>query len=153
MNGEDELAREVSVVFNQLDTVLKRHSAAELLRLLQREELSLPRGVALMFLDHNERASISDISQYLNLSLATTSQLVDQLVCAGYVTRAEDQHDRRQKIVALTDRGECFVQEFKRRRIDEVKRQLAHLPTPLLESTRLVLSEILAALPGEHSAD
>jgi DNA-binding MarR family transcriptional regulator len=148
MSVENQLAHEVSVLVNQLDAFLKRHSAAEMLRLLQREELSLPRGVALLYLDHQEEASISALSHYLNLSLATTSQIVDQLVCAGYATRSEDQSDRRQKLVALTAQGGRFVEDFKQMRIDEVARQLAPLPKPLLEEARMVIGELLAAVEG-----
>jgi DNA-binding MarR family transcriptional regulator len=145
--AETILAKRVSEAFNQLNAEMVRYGASQMLRLLQREDLSMPRGVALMFVERDGAASISDISQYLNLSLAATSHLVDQLVCAGFVTRIEDQHDRRQKMVNLTAKGERFVQECKQTRIEELARRLEPLPAPILEATLNALSDLLVHLP------
>src|SRR4051812_588590 len=105
MIDETILSKKVSDVLSRFNAEMLRYSAADLLRLMQREELSMPRAVALKFLKCEGAASISDISDYLNLSLGNTSHIVDQLVCNGYVTRAEDANDRRLKLVALAPKG------------------------------------------------
>jgi DNA-binding MarR family transcriptional regulator len=143
---EEALAIKVSAAINQLNAELVRTGSAQMLRLLQSEGLSLPRGVALIFVERVGTASISDISQYLNLSLAATSHLIDQLVCAGYVTRVEDLHDRRQKMVSLTAKGDHFVTEYRQMRIDELARRLTTLPAPLLEAALTSLTDILRHL-------
>src|SRR4051812_44152529 len=70
--SETSLSQKASEVFSKFAAELGRYSAAELLRLMQREELSMPRAVALMYLAREGAMSISDISTYLNLSLGNT---------------------------------------------------------------------------------
>lgn len=137
------LSQKVSDVLSRFNAEMLQYSVADLLRLMQREELSMPRAVALLFLKQEGAASISDISNYLNLSLGNTSHIVDQLVCSGYVTRAEDANDRRLKLVALTAKGRAFIQEVEQVRIEEMARRLQQLPIPLLEAALAVISEVL----------
>jgi DNA-binding MarR family transcriptional regulator len=141
-----ELSRQVSDILSQLAGEIVRASAADMLRLLQREEMSMPRAVALMFLERQQTASISDISNYLNLSLGNTSHLVDQLVCGGYVTRTEHPDDRRLKLIMLTAKGLGFVQEIKQVRITDMAQRLEHLPAPLLETAFATMSAVLEHL-------
>jgi len=148
--SETGLSQQVSDVLGRFATELLRYSTTDILRLMQREDLSLPRVVALMFLDRQGTASISDISNYLNLSLGNTSSIVDQLVCSGYVTRTEDPNDRRLKVVMLTTKGQAFVQEVKQARIAEMAQRLKNLPTSLLESTVVVMSAVLEHLQAER---
>ena len=51
---------------------------------------------------------IADIAQATGLTHNAASRLVDRLVQAGYVSRAEDAHDRRQKRVELTPAGHAL---------------------------------------------
>jgi DNA-binding MarR family transcriptional regulator len=143
------LSRQVSDLLSQLAAEMVRTSAADMLRLLQREELSMPRAVALTFLDREKRASISDICAYLNLSLGNTSHIVDQLVCDGYVTRSEDPTDRRIKQITLTAKGEAFVQEMKQTRIADMARRLEYLPPALLEAAYAAMAAVLDHLQQE----
>ena len=148
--SETGLSQQVSDVLGRFATELLRYSTTDILRLMQREDMSLPRVVALMFLDRQSTASISDISNYLNLSLGNTSSIVDQLVCSGYVTRTEDPSDRRLKVVTLTTKGQAFVQEVKQARIAEMAQRLKNLPASLLESTVVVMSAVLEHLQAER---
>jgi DNA-binding MarR family transcriptional regulator len=56
----------------------------------------------------------------LGISKQAASQLVDALVTRGYLSRSVDENDRRQLIVALTERGRgaAGVQAKARERID-----------------------------------
>lgn len=137
----------VSELLSQLSTALIRASAADILRLLQREDLSMPRLVTLMFLAREGKASISDISAYLNLSLGNTSHLVEQLVCGGYVTRNEDLADRRIKWITLTVQGQTFVQEIHQVRIEDMTQRLEHVPLALLISAQAALAALVKELP------
>ncbi|CAN5851268.1 hypothetical protein BH10CHL1_BH10CHL1_25120 [soil metagenome] len=145
------LSQKASDLFSRFAAELGRYSAAELLRLMQREELSMPRAVALTCLAREGVMSISDISTYLNLSLGNTSHIVDQLVCSGYVTRTEDANDRRLKQVTLTTKGQAFVAEIEQVRIEEMARRLQHLPAPLLASALTVISEVLDHLQTKNT--
>ena len=106
-----------------------------------------------MYVEREGGASISDISQYLNLSLATTSHLVDQLVCEAYVTRVEDLNDRRHKLVSLAAKGKCFVDQCQQTRIDELARRLEELPAPQLAAALDSLTDILTHLSSGNSVN
>src|SRR5215212_3686000 len=110
-SDDNPSVQHASAVLSALIAELTRLSACNILRLMQREDLSMPRVVTLLQLQRLGAASISDISAHLNLSLGTTSHLVEQLVAGGFVSRGEDPADRRHKQVALTERGAAFVVE------------------------------------------
>lgn len=148
----NRLAEHVGAQLGALMGEIMQSSAREILCLLQREGMSMPRMTALMMLSRHGGASISDISRHLNLSLGATSHLVDKLVDDGFVTRAEAAEDRRQKQVAPTERGLAFAEEVRRVRVEELVRRLSHMPAPLLESAGGALAEILAQLRASDDA-
>lgn len=141
-----ELAQQVSDQINQLTAAMVRASAADILQLLQHEQLSMSRALALMFLDRQKCATISDISSYLNLSLGNTSHIVEQLVCSGYVTRAEDVNDRRLRQVMLAAKGQAFVKEMKTTRVRDLATRLDCLPGTLLQSANQLFAVMLDQL-------
>lgn len=141
-----ERARTVGQMLGALLGEMMQASAQDMLRLLQREDLSMPRMAALLMLHRCSAATISDISRHLNLSLAATSQLIDKLVDGGLVTRREHPHDRRHKHVTLTESGLAIAEEVQRLRVEELSRRLAELPPPLLDTAHAVLSDVLAHL-------
>jgi DNA-binding MarR family transcriptional regulator len=146
------LADRLGRVLGGLMGEIMQYSARDILGLLQREDLSMPRMTAIMMLSRRETASISDISKHLNLSLGATSHLVDKLVEAGFVTRAEDPDDRRQKHVALTERGQEFARHVRRVRVEELTRRLEQLPAPLLEAALANLEAVQSHLRGNAEA-
>jgi DNA-binding MarR family transcriptional regulator len=139
-------ARRLGEVLSTFMAQLKQLSAGELMQLMRREELSLPRMVALIYVDEHGAASITQLSEHLNLALGTTSQVVDQLVCAGFAARTENPHDRRHKQVTLTPKGGAVVAEFRRLRAEELARHLSELPAPLLAQTLAVMEQVTAYL-------
>lgn len=53
-------------------------------------------------------ATVADVAVHLGVTKQAASQLVEQLVQRGYVTREPDPSDRRARLLALTARGwEC----------------------------------------------
>lgn len=53
-------------------------------------------------------ATVADVAAHLGVTKQAASQLVEQLVQRGYVTREPDPRDRRARLLALTARGwEC----------------------------------------------
>jgi len=140
---QSALATQVGDQLRQLMAQIACATMADVLQLLQRSELSMSRALALMFLERQPCASLSDMSSYLNLSLGNTSHLVEQLVCSGYVTRTEDAKDRRVRQVMLTSKGQAFVQEIRTIRVRELAARLEGLPVTLLQSATHVFAAIL----------
>jgi len=72
--------------------------------------LSMPQFSILMQLHHKGPCGMSEVSDRFDISPAAASQLVDKLVHAGYLERAEDPSDRRAKLLTLSAKGEELVQ-------------------------------------------
>ncbi|WP_298405348.1 MarR family transcriptional regulator [uncultured Chloroflexus sp.] len=130
----------VAELFNLVHSELMGQSMETLLQFLQRTNLSMPRLIALMHMHRCQTATISSLSEHLNLTMATTSQIVDQLVQDGLVERSESPYDRRQKLVSLTPAGARLVAEARQIRLSEASRHLRQLPPELLERLGQALS-------------
>lgn len=104
--------------------------------------LSMPQFSILMQLQHRGPCGMSEISERFDITAAAASQLVDKLVQAGYIERAEDPNDRRAKLLRLTENGEKFV----RKGIEERYRWMNELSSHLNEGEKLKVSEALGIL-------
>ena len=73
--------------------------------------LSMPQFSILMQLHYRGTCSVSDISHRFDYSAAAASQLVEKLVQAGYLERAEDPNDRRAKLLTLSAKGGELIKQ------------------------------------------
>ena len=73
--------------------------------------LSMPQFSILMQLHYKGACGMSEISERFDVSAAAASQLVDKLVQAGYIERTEDPHDRRAKLLKLSNNGAKLVDD------------------------------------------
>lgn len=142
MDDADNVER-IATVLRQFWAELIKNTPGAMLQLMRRADLSLPQLVALLYVHRRPSATISEISEHLNLSLGATSHLVDRLVVCGLVARVEALADRRQKQINLTPAGHAFVEEAQRARVDHLARALTKLPGPLLDQ---LLSDLTAAM-------
>ncbi|MBC7877479.1 MAG: MarR family transcriptional regulator [Anaerolineales bacterium] len=104
--------------------------------------LSMPQMSILMQLHHKGTCGISDISERFDISAAAASQLVDKLVQADYLARAEDPNDRRAKILTLNIKG----QELIKRGAEERHRWMDELATKITAEERSKVTEALEIL-------
>jgi DNA-binding MarR family transcriptional regulator len=101
--------------------------------------LSMPQFSILMQLHHKGACGMSEISERFEVTPAAASQLVEKLVQSGYIQREEDPHDRRAKLLNLTDKG----RELIRQGIDERYRWVEELAGKLTAEERVQVSEAL----------
>jgi DNA-binding MarR family transcriptional regulator len=73
--------------------------------------LSMPQFSILMQLHHKGPCGVSEISEHFDVTAAAASQLVDKLVQAGYLERAEDPTDRRAKLLTLSVTGQDLINQ------------------------------------------
>jgi DNA-binding MarR family transcriptional regulator len=73
--------------------------------------LSMPQFSILMQLHHKGPCGMSEVSNRFDITAAAASQLVEKLVHAGYLDRAEDPSDRRAKLLTLSAKGEELIQQ------------------------------------------
>ncbi|HKJ39753.1 MAG TPA: MarR family transcriptional regulator [Anaerolineales bacterium] len=104
--------------------------------------LSMPQFSVLMQLHHKGACGMSEISERFQVTPAAASQLVDKLVQAGFIVREEDPHDRRAKLLNLSDKGSDLVQQG----IEERYRWLDQLSGRLTEAERIQIGEALETL-------
>ena len=101
--------------------------------------LSMPQFSVLMQLHYRGACGMSEISERFEVTAAAASQLVDKLVQSGFIKREEDPHDRRAKLLNLTDRGKELIQ----RGIEERYRWVDQLAERLTVEERVQVSEAL----------
>jgi DNA-binding MarR family transcriptional regulator len=104
--------------------------------------LSMPQMSILMQLHYRGTCGISDISDRFDFSPAAASQLVDKLVQAAYLERAEDPKDRRAKLLTLSVQGEDLV----KRGIEERYRWMDDLAATLSTEDQRKVAEALELL-------
>lgn len=93
-----------------MDTFVHR-SMRDSARFVKASGFSMPQFFLLMHLRHREHCGISDLSEHMDTSTAAVSQLVDKLVQAGLLMRAEDPNDRRAKQVMLSPKGKELIEQ------------------------------------------
>lgn len=98
---------------------------------ISEENLSFSQVAALHIIDQAQSISIQEISARLNLSLSATSRLVDDLVKTNFINRAEDQENRRSKILTLTPHGQSFLDKLSVERVKMIRSTADTLPQKL----------------------
>ena len=87
---------------------------------------------------------MSEISERFDVSAAAASQLVDKLVQAGYIERTEDPHDRRAKLLKLSDNGAKLVDDGFQQRyrwMDELTSQFSAAEQTKISEALTLLTE------------
>jgi DNA-binding MarR family transcriptional regulator len=90
--------------------------------------LSMAQFSILMQLHHKGACGMSEISERFDISNAAASQLVEKLVQAGYLERAEDPSDRRAKVLNLSANGLALLErghQERHRWMDELVKGLS----------------------------
>jgi DNA-binding MarR family transcriptional regulator len=90
--------------------LVTHRSFHEHIRFVKASGLSMPQFNILMQLHYQRACGVSDISVRMDITSAAASQLVEKLVQAGLLERAEDPHDRRVRQLRLTDGGRELVE-------------------------------------------
>jgi DNA-binding MarR family transcriptional regulator len=99
----------------------------------------MPQFSVLMQLHHRGNCAVGDISERFDITNAAASQLVDKLVQSGFIQREEDPHDRRAKLLNLTDKGLELIQQG----IEERYRWVEELAGKLTAEDRAKVTEAL----------
>ena len=76
-------------------------------------KLSKTELFALLYLTRKEQTTMSELADTIGVPLSTATGLVDRLVRKAYVQRVRSEEDRRIVMLALTEKGERLVDEFK----------------------------------------
>jgi DNA-binding MarR family transcriptional regulator len=111
-------------------------------------DLSVPQFRALVFLDHHEGSSLSDVAVHLGLTAPSTSVMVNGLVSRDLVARRTDPTDRRRVTLALTPPGREAMELAYKMTESRLGDRLAELPG----SERVVIVRAMQALAPVFAA-
>ncbi len=119
----EECARQVleivPLVMAAIRTEIRSHRGSE---------LSVPQFRVLIFLNRHEGASLSDIAEYLGLTLPSMSKMIDGLLARNMVTRQMHSEDRRRVTLALTALGRQTMQSAYQATESRLAERLVVLP-------------------------
>jgi DNA-binding MarR family transcriptional regulator len=97
---------------------------------------------ALYILADGSTTTVGELAEVLGRSPSATSRLVDGLARRRLVERREEPDDRRQRLVALTQRGKALLRAVDRARADQFLTTVRPMPT----TERAVVAMGVAAL-------
>ncbi len=123
---------ELSTLSNYfMETVMLMHN-----RLFRNVPVPLPvnQFCTLIALMNEGSMSVSDLSQALQVSKQQMSSIVERLVEAGHVTKAQDRSDRRRSIVSLTKSGQEILDRHSNKIRDRFEGRLKELTPEELTS-------------------
>jgi DNA-binding MarR family transcriptional regulator len=101
--------------------IFMHHSMRNFIRYAKDNGLSLSQCGALIHLQHEGIAGVTDMGDHLGVSSAGASQMLDRLVHQDLIQRTEDPCDRRGKQIILTDKGHRILHEAIRARASWLK--------------------------------
>jgi DNA-binding MarR family transcriptional regulator len=111
-------------------------------------DVSVPQFRVLSFIRRNPQTSLTDLADYIGLTLPSISKMVDGLVERGWVSRVECAADRRKVTLTLTAAGETMLAASNARTQERLSRRL----TELSNSERANITDALATLQDVFSA-
>ena len=104
--------------------------------------LSMAQFSILLQLHHKGACGMSEVSERFEITPAAASQLVEKLVQGNFISRYEDPHDRRARVLDITDKGRELLQQG----IEERYRWMEQLSERLTEDERVQVSKSLDIL-------
>ena len=97
-------------VLREWSEIFMHRSFADFKRFIDDNGLSPSQVSTLMRLFHDGTCGVKDIGDYLGITIAAASQMVDRLVQQGLILRSEDPTDRRFKQISLTTNGQTVIE-------------------------------------------
>lgn len=120
---------------------------------LMASTLTMQQLKVVMYLSFAGPTSGQELARHLGVSLATVTGIVDRVVAQGLVDRHEDPHDRRVRLVELTEAGRRLTGEMIEAGTGGYVRLLQRLDTPTLRSMETVMRKIEDVMREMHAED
>lgn len=134
---EDQTAEALMETVSAIHRAIRRE-----MRKARPGEISMQQFRALGIIAHHPGASLSLVAQHLGLTNASVSRLVDGLVRAGLIDRAESPEDRRKLLLNLTTEGVAVLEATRNAALGRLAQMLKQLSKPDLST----LSQAIAVM-------
>ncbi len=113
-------------------------------------DISMPQFRALRILQHHPEISLSSMAQHLDLTLATTSKLMDVLEKHELVERIVCPTDRRQIMLSLSAHGAATLDEVRQAAEARLAGLLAHMGDDDRVAVQRAMVALRAAVHSEE---
>jgi len=133
---------ELIQTIRQFMDIAMHHLMHQRSRFAKASGVSMPQLGILMQLHYRGNCAVGDIGERFDITNAAASQLVDKLVQSGFIQREEDPHDRRAKLLNLTEKGKELV----RQGVEEHYRWIDQLSGKLTSEESAKIAEALTIL-------
>jgi DNA-binding MarR family transcriptional regulator len=134
--------------FHTWTEIFMRHSMRNFVQYVKDHGLSMSQANALFHIFRKGSLGVSDIAEFLDISNAAASQMLERLVQQGLVLRSEDPNDRRLKQIVLTEKG-CQVMHDSIQARQKWLEDLAEYMTPDEHQQVIAALHILIAKAGQ----
>ncbi len=145
--SDDPLMREIAALLRELVHALGEPTIAAWTEL----DFTLPQLKTLKVLAHEGPSSIGHIALRLGVGQPTASHLVERLVQADLVERAEDPANRRRTIARLSSSGEELIGQLRGTRGEQLFVWLSELDATDLHALRRGLQALVRVTRGRPS--
>ncbi|WP_244301849.1 MarR family winged helix-turn-helix transcriptional regulator [Microbispora triticiradicis] len=154
-NTSEEEAERGSIITRlaDLQRSLGRFFARDRSMPLMASTLTMQQFKVVMFLTFAGPTSGQELARHLGVGLATVTGIVDRVVAQGLVTRHEDPHDRRVRLVELTEAGRRLTGEIIEAGTGGYVRLLRRLDTETLRTMETVMRKIEDAMRDLHAEE
>ena len=121
----------------------------------ERFDLTVPQYYTLLHLSYcSSMYKLSDLARATSQSAASLTGVVDRLLEKHLVERGRPDDDRRQVVVAATERGRILLSRIERARHEAMQTTLAHISPTELQELRRLLGAMLDAMGNAlHQTD
>lgn len=109
---------------------------------IQPSELTYPQFRTVAFLDRHPGQSLSNVAEFLGLTLSSVSKLMDGLVGNGYVRHEVCPEDRRRARLYLTAKGQSMMAQARAQIATQLADRLAGLEAPALQTVTEALEHL-----------
>ncbi|MCE5207846.1 MAG: MarR family transcriptional regulator [Chloroflexi bacterium] len=99
------------ILLQKWEDVFMSNSMQSILTFARQNNLSMSQMGTLTRLQRDGTSGVSEMSEELGISNAAVSQMLERLVQQGLIHRTEAAHDRRAKVIELTEKGRQMVSE------------------------------------------
>lgn len=124
---------------NEIMPVIMKEFARRHANELYKEKITLPQLLILNFLNEEHESRMTDLANFMRVSTADMTGIIDRLIRYGYVLRGYEPKDRRIIKIRLSSKGRELI-----KRINQKRRQMViNIFGKLSESQRKAYLEIL----------
>ena len=97
----------------------------------------------LHFVNRNPGMKVADLLDILNITKQSLGRVLKQLVDQGYVVQKEGEHDRRQRLLYVTSKGEALSLRLAQLQTERIERAFGELGPEAHEAARRFLTAMI----------